>query len=294
MMMTTRKIGAHVSASGGVEKAVERAAGIGANCVQVFSGSPRVWQRPKLEVVDADKVFSFEQKYDVQPIFTHSLYLINLASDNPDLVRKSTEALSFDLRFDAKLKGAGIIVHLGSHQGRGWDAVKEQVAKTIAAIIEQSPRESHFLMENAAGQQGKIGGDLTELRWLLDQVKSPQLGWCMDTCHAWASGYALGKVSSLPLADQKVARKQTMLEEISELNLAQDLRLIHVNDSRDTFGSGRDRHENLGDGNIPQEDLRYFLNHDLIKDVPLVLEVPGIEGEGPDAENITRLKKLVE
>lgn len=294
MTAKNRKIGAHVSAAGGVDKAVERAANIGANCVQVFSGSPRVWQRPNLDAVDADKVFSKEKELSVEPIFTHALYLINLASENPDLVRKSTEAIAFDLRFDAKLKGAGVVVHLGSHQGRGWDAVKEQVAAQISAIISGSPNDAHFLMENAAGQNGKIGGDFAELRWLIDQVQSPQLGWCMDTCHTFASGYSLGKVSAEKSADQKNHRSASIVDELERLNLLDALRCIHVNDSRDPFGSGRDRHDNLGDGLIPKEDFKYFLNHPAIVDKPLILEVPGVEGEGPDAENISRLKELVQ
>jgi deoxyribonuclease-4 len=283
-LQTTRKIGAHVSASGGVEKAVERAANIGANCVQVFSGSPRVWQRPDLETVELS----------VEPIFTHALYLLNLASENPDLVRKSIEAISFDLRFDSKLNGAGVVVHLGSHQGRGWDAVKDQVAQTITEILSKAPSNAHFLMENAAGQNGKIGGNLEELRWLFDQVQSDQLGWCMDTCHAFASGYHLGDGKAANVDGQKNTREGSIIEEIERLQLGEKLTCVHVNDSRDPFGSGRDRHENLGDGLIGQENLRAFVNHPLIVSKPLILEVPGIKDEGPDAENIIRLKKLVE
>lgn len=277
------KIGGHVSAAGGVDKAIERAAGIGANCVQVFSGSPRVWVRPNLDAINADKIAAKQLELQISPIFTHALYLINLASENPELVRKSTEAIAFDLRFDAKVKGAGVIVHLGSHQGRGWEAVRAQVAAQISTILASAPPEAHFLMENAAGQNGKIGGDLAELRWLLDTVKSPQLGWCLDTCHTFAAGYTLG-------TDQT---GKSALADIERLNLASTLRCLHVNDSRDPFDSGRDRHANLGDGQIPQADLKFFLNHKLLKDKPLIIEVPGVKDEGPDAENIQRLKKLV-
>ncbi len=297
-MSTIRKIGGHVSASGGVDKAIERAANIGANCVQIFSGSPRVWQRPNLDAIDADKVFSKQKELSVSPIFTHALYLLNLASDNPELVRKSTEAISFDLRFDAKLRGHGVVVHVGSHQGRGWDAVKEQVAKEIAGMLEKAPKEAHFLIENAAGQQGKIGGNLEEIRWLFDQVKSDQLEWCLDTCHTFASGYHLGNPDQKPSSKadeaQKNLREGCVLEEIERLDLGKKLKCVHVNDSRDPFGSGRDRHDNIGEGVIPQEDLKFFLHHPLIAQKPLILEVPGVDKEGPDAENIQRLQKLVQ
>jgi deoxyribonuclease IV len=286
------KIGGHVSASGGVDKAIERAAGIGANCVQIFSGSPRVWQRPLLESIDVTKVAAKQQELHVSPIFTHALYLLNLASENQELVQKSVKAISFDLQFDAKLNGAGVVVHVGSHQGRGWEAVRDQVAKEIGQLLATAPRNSQFLIENAAGQNGKIGGELEEIRWLLDTVAADQLGWCFDTCHGFAGGYYLGKNAPDVLPEEGWLAKSA-LAEIERLELWSALKCVHVNDSRDPFGSGRDRHANLGEGNIATEDLGYFLNHDLINDKPFILEVPGVEKEGPDAENIQRLKKIV-
>ncbi len=270
------KLGAHVSAAGGVNKAIERAAAIGANCVQVFSGSPRVWQRPNLDAIDADKVSTKQKELLVSPIITHALYLVNLASENPELQQKSVNAISFDLQFDAKLGGSGVVVHVGSHQGRGWEAVCEQVVTLIAKIIAASPPESHFLIENAAGQNGKIGGNLAEIKWMIDQVKSDQLGWCFDTCHGFAGGYDLATVG----------------ERFAEFDLWKTLRCIHVNDSRDPFDSGRDRHANLGDGNIPAAELQTFLRLPEVQKLPMILEVPGIKDEGPDAENVRRLKVL--
>lgn len=282
-----RLLGAHVSASGGVEKAVERAATIGCNCVQVFSGSPRVWARPSISKIDTKQIYSNQQKMGVKPIFTHALYLVNLASDNPELLAKSNTALRFDLAFDSLVKGAGVIVHLGSHQGRGWTAAREQVAEQIADILDHTPADSTFLIENSAGQQGKLCSDLPDIKWLMDVLQSPRLGWCFDTCHAFAAGYSLG--SNVQAGRQS----QTAIAAISELELWSTLKIIHVNDSRDPFGSGRDRHANLGDGEIPSEDLRFFLTQPEVSTVPLVLEVPGIDGEGPDAENVRRLQALV-
>lgn len=274
-----RKIGGHVSIAGGVENCIERANEIGGNCAQIFSGSPRVWKRAGLETHDADKLFSEQEKYSVSPIFTHALYLVNLASDKPDLVKKSVDVLIHDMKFDALIKGAGIVVHLGSHQGRGWAAVRQQVAGKIKEIIEASPKEATFLIENSAGQKGKLCSQLEEIRWLLDEVDSPQLGWCLDTCHAFSAGYNLAE--DLPA-------------EITKLKLWSSLKCIHVNDSKGEFDQGIDRHENLGEGNIPQADLKKFLNLPEVKEIPLILEVPGIDGKGPDAENINRLKKLLE
>ncbi len=279
-----RLIGAHLSAAGGVQLALERAAAIGCNCVQVFSGSPRVWQKPALSTVNQDKISSNIDKYVVSPIFTHALYLVNLASDNPDLVAKSVKSLQYELEFDSRVGGAGVIVHLGSHQGRGFAPMKEQIETMIAQIVDATPEESTFLIENAAGQNGKIGSKLEEIASMLvkleqrgQYVSKRRLGWCFDTCHAFAAGYALSAVYS----------------KINELGLVKSLRCIHVNDSRDPFASGRDRHENLGDGLIPSADMKAFLNQRELVDLPLILEVPGLEKKGPDAENVRRLRQLV-
>ena len=274
-----RKIGAHVSAAGGIEKTPQRAVDIGCNSIQLFSGSPRVWKKPALTKHNTAEFFSDIEKYGILSVFTHAIYLVNLASDKPELIEKSLATLKYDMRFDALVKGGGVIVHLGSHQGRGWEAVKDQVASHIKDIITASPKEATFLIENSAGQKGKLCSDLQEIRWLLDEVNSSQLGWCFDTCHAFTAGYSLNS---------------SVVKTITELNLWADLKCIHVNDSRDELGSGRDRHANLGEGNIPQSDLKYFLNHPQVKPLPLLLEVPGFDKKGPDAKNVELLKQLLE
>ncbi len=281
-MANSRRIGAHLSTQGGVEKAVERAHEIGANALQVFSGSPRMWRRTSLDKIDVSAVHENQEKYDVKPIFTHALYLVNLASDNPELVDKSVDALKHDLSFDNHIGGAGVVVHLGSHQGRGWEAVRDEVVKNIKAILKSTPENSTFLIENSAGQKGKLASDLHEVRWLLDQLDSPRVGWCFDTCHGHAAGYKL--------VDGQEGSALGLME---ELKLFDSLRCIHLNDSKDAFDSGRDRHENIGDGEIPSDDLRSFLNDSRLSGIPLITEAPGLDGNGPDAENISRIKDLV-
>ncbi|PIR59287.1 MAG: hypothetical protein COU69_00800 [Candidatus Pacebacteria bacterium CG10_big_fil_rev_8_21_14_0_10_56_10] len=283
-----RKIGAHLSAAGGADKAVERAAAIGANCLQLFSGSPRVWARRELETVAFDKVAAKQQELSVAPIFTHAIYLTNLASHKSDLVDKSLRVLKYDLEFNSRLGGSGVVVHLGSHQGRGWPAIRRQVAEVLGRLLADAPRNSTLLIENSAGQQGKVGSDLAEVKWLLDTVGSRRLGWCVDTCHAWAAGYYLGK--SAPVSDVEF---KSLIDEINRLELWIDLKCVHVNDSRDPFNSGRDRHANLGEGLVPRADLRYFLNQRHLRHLPLILEVPGFDGDGPDARNVELLRRLL-
>lgn len=293
-VVSKRQLGAHVSASGGLDKAVARAAALGANCLQLFSGSPRVWKRVDLSSFDLGKMNSEKKKNNVKSIFTHSLYLINLASDNPELVQKSVTALTYDLQFDAAVGGSGIVVHLGSHQGRGWIAVRDNVVLQIKQILAATPANSSFLIENSAGQNGKLCSDLEEIRWLLDEVSSPRLGWCLDTCHAFCAGYSLGaKQQPAPEGTKpENVRSETVFEAVTRLRLWSALGCVHVNDSRDAFASGKDRHDNLGDGTIPPADFEYFLQDSRVAAVPAVLEVPGLDGTGPDQENVQRLQKL--
>lgn len=299
MQTTKRLVGAHVSSAGGHDKAIERAAAIGCNCVQVFSGSPRGWQRPDLATIDTNKITAKEQELHVKPIFTHALYLINLTADKPATIAKSTMTLQKELAFDAYIGGAGVVVHLGSHLGNGWESVRADLVKRLATILDASPAESTLLIENSAGQQGKLSSDLSEIRWLLDELEAKgeyvsggRLGWCFDTCHAWAAGYYLGPQPPQAEPAKNPVRGQAT-QVITELNLWSTLKLIHVNDSRDPFGSGRDRHDNIGEGSIPLDDLKHFLNQAHVKSIPLVTEVPGFDGNGPDKQNIDRIYSLL-
>lgn len=291
-----RRIGGHVSAAGGPHKAVERAAAITANCVQVFSGSPRSWKRKPIEELDGSAVAEACATHGVSPLVTHALYLINLVSEDPSLVDKSMDAVRYDMRFDALLGGSGVVVHLGSHQGRGWEAVRGILRDRISEILSDAPEGSHFLIENSAGQNGKLSSDLTEIRTLLDEIASPALGWCFDTCHAHAAGFHLGDPAGngTTAVGAKDARDAgSAIAEIERLKLWDELMCIHVNDSRDERGSGRDRHADIGEGLIAPDDLSFFLNYEPLRHLPIILEVPGVEGDGPDKENIERVRRIV-
>lgn len=297
-------IGGHVSSAGGIYEALSRAKNIGANCVQIFSASPRMWKRTSPPQTTLDRYNELKKQLGIEKTVIHAIYLLNLASDNEELVRKSREVIEYDLHLDSKINGSGVVVHLGSHLGKGFDAVKEKMVHGIKNILSNTPESSTFLIENSAGQNGKIASDLAEIRWLLDHVGSSRLGWCLDTCHAYAAGYGLtnakGDVQDTTRSDREQVtlfktEKQTMniFEEIERLHLWEALKVVHVNDSRDPFASGRDRHENIGDGNIGNDMLRSFLSHEAIRSLPLILEVPGIDhASGPDRENIERLKTL--
>lgn len=285
MTQTTRRIGAHLSAAGSYVNAVTNAQAIGANAVQIFSGSPRVWARPPVDPTRGTELLKAAQAANVWPVVIHALYLVNVASDNPESVAKSWKALEYDFLMGKHFQAAGVVVHLGSHQGRGWEVVREQVATGLKAFLENIDSDVPFLIENSAGQKGKLCSDLGEIRWLLDAVDHPQLGWCYDTCHGWAAGYSV---------TQPVTPEFDLFATLERYSLWDSLRCVHFNDSRDPQGSGRDRHENIGDGNVPAEDMKAVLNHPKLVKLPFITEAPGLDGKGPDKVNIDRIKALIQ
>ena len=276
-----RRIGGHVSTGGGLLNAVKNTLEIGGNCLQIFAGSPRMWARKPYDPQMAKSFRDLVFKHDLNPVYIHALYLTNLASDNPELVEKSRTALIMDLSNSSLIGSAGVILHIGSHQGRGWEAVKKQVISEIKTVLSTSPADSVLILENSAGQNGKIGS-LAELMEILASLPSPRLKVCLDTAHAFEAGYNLSTAEGLEL----------WVSDISKYLGDDKLELLHLNDSKTPLGSGRDMHQNIGDGFIGASGLRRLVNHPRFATLPLILEVPGIEGTGPDKENIDRVLSL--
>ena len=254
-----RRLGAHLSTAGGLDKAVARIVAMGGNCLQIFSGSPRSW---------AILPFRGQPVTAVAPVFIHAKYLINLASDKKELVAKSIASLKHDLQVANLIGAQGVIVHLGSHQGRGFDAVKMQLIESIKIILNQTVAPSQLIIENSAGQQGKLCSQFSEIKFILGSVNSNRLAWCLDTCHAFNAGYSLGNASENHLIQKDI------VAEAKKLEILDQLICLHVNDSRDEFGSGHDRHANLGEGKLGLKLLAEYVNHPDLNNLPLILETP--------------------
>jgi len=283
-----RRLGAHLSIAGGMYKAVESTVEKGGNALQIFSSSPRMWfsNLPKMEEVDRFNQLS--QKHDVRPVFIHAKYLVNLASDNEKLVDKSIKSLEFDLQVGEMIDAIGVVVHLGSHMGRGFGEVKLNLVKRIKSVLGTKKSKVKLLIENSAGQQGKIASQLSEIGFLLRAVNTKRVGWCLDSCHAWAAGFFCGKGSGKPLIGSDIVKQA------EDQKILDRLELIHINDSRDEFGLSRDRHENLGMGKMGKEQLSCYVNHPKLKHLPLITEVPGFDHLGPDKKNLDILKSLID
>lgn len=277
-----RRIGGHVSCAGGLLNAVKNTIDIGGNAMQIFAGSPRMWARSLYSPTEANSFKESVLSKDLNPVYIHALYLTNLATDNPEMLEKSEKALITDMTNSAAIGGAGVVLHIGSHQGRGWEHDKMQVITSIQEVLDSTPKESILLLENSAGQNGKIGS-LPQLKDILDAIPIDRLKICLDTAHAFEAGYNFTTREGLEI----------WIAEIESTIGLDKVELLHLNDSKTPLGSGRDNHQNIGDGYIGEEGLRRLINHSKLSHLPLILEVPGLEGTGPDKANIDRVKALL-
>ena len=277
-----RRIGGHVSTGGGLQNAITNTLALGGNAMQIFAGSPRMWARSLYSQQIAENFRLLTKNYDLKPIYIHALYLTNLASDNPELLAKSKKALITDMQNSAAIGSSGVVLHIGSHQGRGWPASRTLVIESIQEVLENTPKESILLLENSAGQQGKIGS-LPELKDILTAISSARLRVCLDTAHAYEAGYNFVTPEGLSI----------WLKEIESTIGLDKIELLHLNDSKTPLGSGRDNHQNIGEGFIGETGLKNLINHPKLSQLPLILEVPGLDGSGPDKANIDRVKALI-
>jgi len=276
------KVGAHVGSSGGLTTAFERAAAIGAETIQIFGAPPQQWRRRKIreEECDAFKAMTAETRID--PVFIHGTYLINLATATPDQLDKSTEALSGDLNLASAIGATGVIFHVGSHKGAGFEQVLPQICDALKKVLDSTPADAWIILENSAGMGGSVGSKFTELGAIIAGCKNDRLRVCIDTEHAYAAGYNI--------ADPK-GIEEAMSEFSREVGL-DCLVAVHANDSKIPLGGGVDRHDNIGEGHIGRKGFEVIMAHKAFADVPFLLEVPGFDKEGPDKPNVDTLKEI--
>jgi len=276
-------LGAHISSAGGVEKVFERAQAIGAEAVQIFPSAPQQWKAPAFT---DDQVAQFRDLHAASkmPAFFHGVYLINLGSKDEALLRRSVESLTQSLRWAGKLGVSGVIFHVGSHLGQGWDeALVRQICKHIREALEAAPNDTLLVLENNAGQGNCIGGTWAELGAIIRGLDNdPRVTICIDTCHALAMNYDISTDAGCEAA------MESFDKEIGVDRLV----AVHANDSKIPLGGLRDRHENIGDGFIGLDGFAAVMRHPAFRDVPFFLEVPGLAGNGPDIENVMRLKAI--
>ena len=276
------EFGAHMSSSGGIDTAIDRIVAIGGDCVQVFTQSPRMW-RPTDHKPEAIERFKEKRREaGVGGVVCHALYLVNLAAPDDAIYEKSVLAMRNTVDAASAIEADGVIFHVGSHLGAGFEAGLERASAALTQILERCEGDTWLLMENSAGAGGTIGRSLDELAALLERLDHhPRLGVCLDSCHLYASGY--------DVTDR--AGVDSLVAEVDKRFGLDRLRALHVNDSAAELGSNRDRHANIGEG-LMGENLGAFLSHPAFQHLSAYLEVPGENKTGPNANEIQKLRDL--
>jgi deoxyribonuclease-4 len=276
-------IGAHVSSAGGLSKAPGRAAELGCNCAQIFLSGPTSWRVPAHTEKEIAAFRENAAQLGITPIFAHALYLINLASPDDRIWNNSVEWLAGALTIGGRMGLTGVVAHMGSHRKLGFDTVQQRLFDGVEAILKKAQGTTPLLMEVCAGQGGNIGARFEELGAVLDAFgRDARLGVCLDTAHLFAAGYDVaskgGLDATIAALEQHVGMERVLA--------------VHANDSKTPFGSNVDRHANIGDGHIGLEAMGRIMTHPALKHLPFILEVPGLDEQGPDVENVQRLWRL--
>lgn len=275
-------IGAHVSASGSLDLSLDRAHDIGAQATQIFITPPQQWatkEYPEQQIINYK---TKSQELKIAPNFIHAVYLINLATSTPENLTKGIDWLIYSQNMAQKLGISGTIFHIGSYKDREQETALDQVADSISKVLKAVPGID-LILENSAGAGNNIGKSFEQIGQIFQKINDPHLKVCLDTQHAFASGYDL-------------RTKDAVTETISKFDSIvglDKLVAIHANDSKVELGSNKDRHENIGAGFIGKDGFSALINHPALKNIPFILEVPGFEGGGPDKKNIELLKSLI-
>jgi len=275
-------LGAHVSISGSIDKAVDRAVELGCTTFQIFTRNPRGWEAKPLTKKEVEE---FRRKFEeggFKVAVAHMPYLPNISSPDKTAHKRSTKSLIQELRRSGELGLQYLVVHVGSHMGKGVEVGIRQAAEAVNTALSQVENDVMILLENMAGQRNSVGSTFENIRSILDLVKDgDRVGVCLDTCHAFAAGYDLRAREAI---DETLKR----FDEIIGLD---KLKVIHVNDSKGDLGSGIDRHEHIGMGKIGERGFFELFHHPVIRPLPLILETP-VDSRGNFATNMAKLKEL--
>ncbi len=281
-MIQKPKIGAHISTAVNFNDSVKRAKAVGAECMQIFVGSPRRYEVKNIDNKTADEFQRLIQLEEIGPVFIHASYLINLSSEDHIIRKKSVTSLVESLKVAEKIGSKGVIYHPGSPKGGNKEKAIEREITSLKEVLEKTPKNTIIFIENTAGIK-KIGSNEEEVGYILKELKVENAKVCIDTAHALEAGN-IKDFSKESIGDWILRwSKEVSLNNIS---------VLHINDSLTAFNSHRDRHANIGEGFIKEEGFVNLMSFKETRDMPWILEVPGFDNSGPDKKNIDILKKI--
>lgn len=273
-------IGAHVPVAGGLATGgLKYAAEIGAEAIQVFVANPRGWALPEGKPAEDDKLLA---RTDV-PVYVHAPYLVNFGSPSEETLAKSIATVRHSLVRGRAIGARGVVVHTGSAVSQSYDAAMAQIHDHVLPLLEEIPDDGpDLLLEPMAGQGKMLCAKVQDLGPFFERLEHhPKLGVCFDTCHAFAAGHDLAAPGGVKDA------MDALVATVGEGRL----KLVHANDSKDVCGSAKDRHENIGAGEIGEQPFADLFRHPAVAGVPFIIETPGRAPE-PHAKDITTLKTL--
>jgi deoxyribonuclease IV len=274
-------IGAHVSTAGGLNRAVARGVETRSDGIQIFNQSPRMWRPTRYTDEDFAHAREALERSRVDAVAIHAVYLINCATGDSELRRKSLESLTHALWIGDGIGAMGVVLHSGAAKGDPIDVALRRSSKVISEALRRT-EGCPLLLENTAGSKGLLGRDMHELAELIDRAGGGErLGVCIDCCHLLASGYEIRSEEALA----------GVVDELDELVGLERLRCVHVNDSAIPLGGNRDKHANLGEGELGRRGLSVFLSEPRFEDLPALIEVPGPDGHGPDRRQVEIAKR---
>jgi deoxyribonuclease IV len=247
--------------SGGVKKALDNAAAVDAEAVQLFVQSPRAWRFPQHDPADLARFRARREELGIGAVAVHALYLVNLASPDEEMYAKSVATMRDTVDAACAIGADAVVFHVGSHLGSGFEAGLERVVPALELVLERCAGDTWLCLENSAGAGGTIGRSVDELAVLVERLgRHPRAGICLDSCHLWVSGVDVTDRGAL----------DACIDEIEERIGLDRLRALHVNDAAAPLGSNRDRHANLGEGELGEE-LGVFLGHPKLQGLPTIL-----------------------
>jgi deoxyribonuclease IV len=277
-------IGAHVSPAGGLPKAIERGVERGCEAIQIFNQSPRMWRPTAYTEEDYAAFVEAMDDSPIDAVLIHAVYLLNCASEDPEVRAKSLTSLTHSLRVGQAIGASGVVLHPGSAKtGHVGEAIARAGETIREALADSEGCELH--LENTAGAGGTLGRSFQELAQLLDAAGGDErLGVCLDSCHLLASGYDIRTTGGMSSVQRECTRA---------LGRGR-VRSLHLNDSQTPLGSNRDRHANVGAGELGEEGCMAFLSAPGLQQLPCVLETPGENREGPSRAEVALAMELRE
>jgi deoxyribonuclease IV len=282
-MKIKRRIGVHTSIAGGLHLSLDRAHELGCNTIQIFSHNPRGWEIKRKGTEEVGLFIETRRKYDISPVFIHTSYLINLASGDPSLAAKSVDMVLKELDIADSIGAEYVVLHTGSASGEDPVIARKRAIKCLKDIAGRGKWQTGLLLENTAGERGDITSKINEISEIMEKVPGALIsGICLDTCHAFSAGYDIGSDYGI----------QLLSDEIKKYAGRGKIRLLHMNDAKGPLGSGLDRHEHIGLGEIGLKGFRKFMKHDAFSDIPIILETPK-KSPDDDLKNLKVVRKLM-